>query len=149
MAKLARRPIGFEENRGQSPAGVNFVARGAGYNFFLTPRGSVLALSKLSAAGEPGAGQMMPRNVPATVLSMRLAGGRSVAPVRDGKLTGRSSYFIGNDPSKWLADVPSFSRIRYPDVYPGVDLAYYGNQRELEHDFIVHPGADPAGIRLR
>ena len=61
---------------------------------------------------------------------------------------GRTDYFIGHDPAKWRTNVPSFSRVRYTDVYPGVDLVFYGNQRRLEYDFIVAPGADPRVINV-
>src|SRR3989441_166203 len=65
------------------------------------------------------------------------------------ELRGRSNYFIGNDPAKWRANVPTYAKVEYRDVYPGVNLVYYGNQRQLEFDFIVAPGADPQRIRLR
>src|SRR3989441_926920 len=64
------------------------------------------------------------------------------------ELRGRSNYFIGNDPAKWRANVPTYAKVEYRDVYPGVNLVYYGNQRQLEFDFIVAPGADPQRIRL-
>lgn len=58
-------------------------------------------------------------------------------------LPGKSNYFVGNDPEKWHADVPTYAKVHYKEVYPGIDLLYYGNQRQLEYDFIVTPGADP------
>ncbi len=64
-------------------------------------------------------------------------------------LPARVNYFIGNDPKKWHTDVPAFSRVKYAGVYPGVDLVFYGNQRRLEYDFIVAPGADPKAIQLK
>jgi hypothetical protein len=64
------------------------------------------------------------------------------------KLPGKSNYLIGNDPKKWRTDVPNYAKVKYRGVYPGVDLVYYGNQRQLEYDFVVAPGADPATIRL-
>ena len=57
---------------------------------------------------------------------------------------GKSNYFIGNDPAKWHRDIPQFARVRYRNVYPGVDLVYYGNQGRLEYDFEVAPGSDPS-----
>ena len=63
-------------------------------------------------------------------------------------LPGKSNYFIGNDPKKWRTNVSTFARVRYRDVYPGVDVVYYGNQRTLENDFIVAPGTNPAVIAL-
>jgi hypothetical protein len=64
------------------------------------------------------------------------------------ELPGKSNYFIGNDPKKWHTNVPQFTKIRYESVYPGVDLVYYGHQRELEYDFVLQSGADPQAIRL-
>lgn len=71
------------------------------------------------------------------------------APVPEGRQTGVSSYFLGNDPSKWIAAVPHYSRVRYRDVYPGIDLIYYGSaDGKLEYDFEVAPAADPSRIRI-
>jgi len=65
------------------------------------------------------------------------------------ELPGKSNYFIGNDPKKWRTDVPTYSKVKYQGVYPGIDLVYYGNQRQLEYDFVVSPGADPKAITLK
>src|SRR5262249_30813036 len=63
---------------------------------------------------------------------------------------GRTNYLLGNDPSAWHADVTRFGRVAYQQVYPGIDLVYYGtNQQQLEYDFIVAPGAEPGQIGLR
>ena len=64
------------------------------------------------------------------------------------ELPGKSNYFIGNDPSKWRTNLPTYAKVKYQHVYPGIDLVYYGNQRHLEYDFVVAPGADPGAIRL-
>ena len=64
------------------------------------------------------------------------------------ELPGKSNYFIGSDPAKWQTDVRTYAKVKYEGVYPGVDLVYYGNQRQLEYDFVVAPGADPKAIAL-
>jgi uncharacterized repeat protein (TIGR01451 family) len=64
------------------------------------------------------------------------------------QLPGRSNYLIGNDRKKWRTDVPHYSRVLYRDVFPDIDLIYYGNQRQLEFDFIVNRGGDPTRIRV-
>jgi hypothetical protein len=64
------------------------------------------------------------------------------------ELPGKSNYFIGKDPKKWRTNVPNYAKVKYANVYPGVDLVYYGNQGQLEYDFVVQPGADPAQIAL-
>jgi hypothetical protein len=80
---------------------------------------------------------------------MHLVGANASAPgAAEDALPGKSNYFIGNDRTKWRTDVPNYGRVRYRGVYPGIDLVYYGNQRLLEHDFVVAPGADPRRIRL-
>jgi hypothetical protein len=64
------------------------------------------------------------------------------------ELPGKAHYFIGNDPHKWRTNAPTYARVKYANVYPGVDLVYYGNQGRLEYDFVVQPGADPSRIAL-
>jgi hypothetical protein len=83
------------------------------------------------------------------VLRMRLANANKAIKVAGiDPLPGRVDYFLGNDPANWHTNIPSFRRVKYADVYPGVDLVFYGNQRRLEYDFIVAPGADPREIAL-
>ena len=67
----------------------------------------------------------------------------------DGRQSAISSYFVGNDPAKWVTGVPNFARVRYQELYPGVDLVFYGNQRQLEYDLVVAPGTDPGVIRMK
>ena len=64
------------------------------------------------------------------------------------QLPGTANYFIGNDPAKWHSSVPTYAKVKYEGLYPGVDLVYYGNQRQLEYDFVVAPGAEPGAVRL-
>jgi hypothetical protein len=89
---------------------------------------------------------------PLQVMRMRLVGGNAKGRVVGlDELPGRSNYFIGNDPKKWRTNVPSYARVKYEGVYPGVDLVYYGDSLEggrLEYDFVVAPGADPSQIKL-
>jgi hypothetical protein len=130
-------PLSFEENRGQSDQRVRFLSRGAGYTFFLTPGEAVLAFSQDQAQSH------------AAVLHLQLAG--SNAETRIGgadPLPGNSNYFLGQDPAKWRTGVPTYRKVAYENIYPGINLVYYGNQRQLEYDFVVAPGADPRLIRL-
>src|SRR6202040_3729772 len=81
----------------------------------------------------------------AAAIRMHLVGGNPQAQISAGnRLPGRANYFIGADPSKWHSDVAQYARISYRDAYPGVDMAFYGVQKQLEFDFIVAPGASPA-----
>ncbi len=84
------------------------------------------------------------------VLRMKLTGANPGAKVEGlERQQGNSNYFIGNDPSQWRTDVPNYGKVRVADVYPGIDLIYYGNQHELEYDWIVKPGGDPSRIRFK
>jgi hypothetical protein len=99
-------------------------------------------------AGEGGVAAGL-ESQPPQVVRMRLVGGNAKARlVGLDELPGRSNYFIGNDPKKWRTNVPSYARVKYEGVYPGVDVVYYGKQRQLEYDFVVAPGADPNQIKL-
>src|SRR5437762_11369184 len=64
------------------------------------------------------------------------------------ELQGKANYLIGKDPEKWRTNVPTYAKVHYRAVYPGIDLVYYGNQRQLEYDFVVSPGANPERIVL-
>jgi Bacterial Ig-like domain (group 3)/Beta-propeller repeat len=83
------------------------------------------------------------------IVRMQLAGAKLVeSPSGLDQLPGTTNYMIGNDPYKWHTAIPTFAKVRYAGVYPGVDLVYYGNNQQLEYDFVVAPGADSKPIRL-
>jgi hypothetical protein len=87
--------------------------------------------------------------LPPVILRMKLAGANPAAKVTGlDKLPGKSNYFIGNDPKQWRANVPNYARVKYEQILPGIDLVFYGNQRQLEFDFVIAPGVDPGAIRL-
>ncbi|HWX91992.1 MAG TPA: SBBP repeat-containing protein [Terriglobales bacterium] len=134
-------PLTFEPNQGQTDPSVKFMARGSGYALFLTGDDAVLSLQDPAPAGKlPGA---------ASVIHMKLAGAQTNPRLRGtDPLPGRSNYLIGNDSSRWQRNLPQFARVRYTEVYPGIDLVYYGKQGELEYDFEVAPGANPNQIQL-
>src|SRR5437667_9553828 len=136
QTSLVRLPLIFEPNQGQTAPQVQFLAHGAGHGLFLTGDGAVLSMR--DSAGKTA------------VIRMALDGAnKNPAASGDEQLPGKSNYFIGNDPAKWHRDIPQFARVRYENVYPGVDLVYYGNQGRLEYDFKVAPGADPRRVALR
>jgi Domain of unknown function DUF11/Beta-propeller repeat len=143
LTAYSHLPLMFEPNQGQTDANVKFLAHGSGYGLYLTAHEAVLALPQ--AAINP-----QHPTLRASVVRMTLAGANSAAePAGDVQLPGKSNYFIGNDPAQWHRDIPQFARVRYRDVYPGVDLVYYGNQGRLEYDFEVEPGADPNVVALK
>jgi hypothetical protein len=146
-------PLHFEANRGQTHEDVRFLARGSGYSLFLTPTGAVLTLIKPESLARKRAarGSSRPRGpATGTVLRMTFADANPDPRVTGlEELPGKANYFIGNDPAKWRTDVPTYAKVHYQEVYPGIDLVYYGNQRQLEYDFVVRPGADFSAIALR
>jgi hypothetical protein len=168
VQNFARTPLAFEPNEGQTDAQVQYMARGHGYTLFLAateavlllrpawPRADSSGLAALRGRKASIAGSIVATYEERTVgseravLRMQLVGGNSVARARGtDRLPGIVNYFRGNDASKWRTHILTYARVQYQDVYPGIDLVYYGNQRQLEYDFVVGPGADPGQIRLR
>src|SRR5436190_8491855 len=145
-------PLSFEANRGQTDAQVKFLSRGPGHTLFLTSTEAVLVLTtRESPAREPAVHGKPARRGPGTdaVLRMTFVGAQPpLRPVGREELPGRANYFIGKDPAKWRTNVPTYAKVQYAALYPGIDLIYYGNQRQLEYDFVVRPGADPGLIAL-
>ena len=145
---FSQLPLSFEPNLGQTDDRVEFLSRGQGYTLFLTPTGAVLSLKVPTATASDGAEDAV-GSAATTALGMHLLGSNPEPRVRGmEELPGKVNYFIGNDPAKWRTNVPVYARVDYQEVYPGVDLVYYGNQGLLEYDFIVAPGADPSAILL-
>lgn len=141
-AKLISPPLAFEENLGQAPGEVRFLARAPGFTAWFTGEEAVLAVKAPgSAAAAAGRAQ--------EVVRMRWVGARRNPPLRGVEtLPARSHYLVGDDPAAWIADVPHVARVRYEGLYPGIDLELYGAGSQLEYDFRVAPGADPRAIRM-
>ncbi|HEY0083603.1 MAG TPA: SBBP repeat-containing protein, partial [Pyrinomonadaceae bacterium] len=159
----------FEANQGQTDASVNFLARGAGYTMFLKPAEAVLVLAR-QASSNPAAGHARkqvdgvqpktgggqqpalaaPPSAAPAVLRMKLVGADAAAAAAGvDELAGKVNYFKGNNPEEWHTDVPTYGRVRYSEVYPGIDVVYYGNQKQLEYDFVVAPGRDARAVSLQ
>jgi hypothetical protein len=159
-------PLSFEANEGQSDGSINFLARGAGYNIFLQPTETVFVLQRRSrgdgaeaaqrqsddAAPVPETGSISAASASAeprpAVLRMKLVGASAAIAEGLDELAGKVNYFIG-DAARWRTEVPTYARVRYREVYPGVDVIYYGNQRQLEYDFRIAPGHDWRAVNLR
>ena len=149
-------PLSFEANQGQTASQVNFLSQGSGYALFLTPTGAVLNLQtpagstssqgistpfEDSGCATPAAGGV--------ALAINLVGANTQAQaVGQDQLPWTSNYFVGNDPSQWRTGIANYGKVAYQDIYPGVNLVYYGNQQQLEYDFVVAAGADPGSIRF-
>jgi hypothetical protein len=154
-------PLSFEANLGQTNQRVKFLARSAGYLLFLTPTEAVMALENPAAHGKGKENREARENnelrdsgqneirLPRSIVRMKLEGANP-NPAIEGveKLTTTNNYFTGADPSQWRTNIPSYGRIRYAQVYPGIDMVYHGNQRQLEYDFVVAPGRNPNVIQM-
>jgi len=167
VESYGRIPLSFEPAARPADPRVNFQSQGSGYSLFLAPGEAVLGLRSPAVREKtelpeypeiprpPGAGSGFRLRAPSrdrgitpanrlNLLRLRLLGANQHAPaLASDLLPGKSNYFIGNDPQKWRTNIPNYARVRYRNVYPGIDLLYYGNQRKLEHDFEISPGADP------
>jgi hypothetical protein len=142
-------PLSFELNRGQTAPEVQFLARASGYTLFLTSQEAVLSLRQSVPPTSPHLARASPAAATAVVMRMKLLGANATSSSHgEEELPARSHYLIGNDPKQWRTDIVHYQKVRYEDVYPAVDLVYRGNQGQLEYDFIVNPGADPADISL-
>ncbi len=144
-------PMQFEPNLGQTGSQVQFMARGVGYTVFLTPSEAVLVLP----AGQPTKdSQSTNKNTPdqtnlKQVVHLQVLGANPSPVIRGVNKTSTTiNRLSGSDPTQWQTHVPVYAQVRYDAMYPGIDLLYYGNQQQLEYDFIVHPGADPSIITL-
>src|ERR1035441_3159005 len=145
-AKLMSVPLSFEPNQGQASSTVQFLSRGSGYALFLTPGQVFLNLERQQPASAKATAQT-PEAASVDTVRMTLIGANPKAnAVGLDPQPGVVSYFIGNDPKRWRSGIPTYGKVEYPQVYPGVDLVFYGNQRQLEYDFVVAPGAAPSRI---
>ena len=155
-AGAIKMPLFFEANEGQTDPNVRFLTRSGGYTMFLTPTETVLVEGKNGiVSGDkfgktPTAFQADARNAKQSVLRMELLGANA-APEFQGlqELPGKVNYLIGKDQAVWHTNVALFSEVQVAKVYPGVDLLFHGDQRRLEYDFVVAPGADPRRIGFK
>jgi hypothetical protein len=151
---FAGLPLTFEPNQGQGNLDpvdprAKFVAHGSGYSLFLGTQGAILSLVSRDQPKSADKDKTAPTLTLIESVEMKLAGANAnLNPTASEPLPGKSNYLIGNDPSKWRRAVPQFARVQYQDVYPGINLVFYGNQGRLEYDFQVAPGADPAQAEL-
>lgn len=155
-----RAPLSFEATPGRTDdASAKFIARGSGYSLSLTSTEATFAFlragppsatkEKFASMPEPIYSRVDADNNQPAALRISLRGANKAARARGvNELPGRNNYFIGSDPKKWRVNVPTYSRVEYENIYRGVDLVYYGDQRELEYDFIVAPGASYKVIRI-
>jgi hypothetical protein len=153
-ASFGNLALSFEDNRNQSRHEFDFLARGSGTTFLLNYSGAdiILQRDKQNSVHRPAA-QFLPnrhraRTGPAT-LQVRLVGANARSRgEKEQLLPGKSNYLIGNDPRSWRTNIPNYGKVSYTNIYPGIDVTYYGNRRQLEYDFTVKPGANPTAIAI-
>ena len=168
LPALDKLPLSFEANVGQAPADVRYFARLGSQRLLLTDRGAVLDLrtpKTQAAMRTPGRRHPSPTEKSVGrftgvrelsqrgMLRMQFVGGAPAVPDVEEKLPGVVHYYLGKDPQNWRTNVPTFGRVRYREVYPGIDVVFYGKGGvpqggAFEYDLIVAPGVDPRRIRI-
>ncbi len=151
-------PLSFEKNQGQTGRTVDFLSRGPGYALFLSSSEAVFSVKSAGPAVPKPLGHAERslslthldkenRKTDVSYVHMRFLGADANASAFGEKaLPGKVNYLKGKNPSEWRTNVPTYEKVRYREVYDGIDLVYYGNQSQLEYDFVVAPGADPSQI---
>jgi len=150
--ECAKLPMGFEPNVGQANAQAKFLARGEGYTVFLTPGEAVLGLRN-GTGTQPrdlaGDSVSSSEHRAGDTLRIKLIGANSELVLAGiDELPGKSNYLKGNQPGNWHVGIPTYRKVAERGVYSGIDLVYYGTQRQLEYDFVLAPEADPRVIQL-
>lgn len=146
----------FEPNLGQTNGPAQFISRGRGYDLSLSSYGAAISIRNQDNSGgdhEDSGPARDPSTLPEAsyyTIHLQLEGSNPDPVARGaGELPGKANYFTGNDQANWITNIPTYARVEYKDVYTGIDLVYYGNEGELEYDFIVAPGGNPQDILLK
>ena len=152
---FSQLPLFFEANQGQTDSRVQFLSRGEGLTLFLAPGQAVISLLVQPKATEPISARHSfrhfsgPDKTSTIALGLRLIGANSQVALRgQHRVRGKINYLIGGEPRSWRRGIPAYTEVQDRNVYPGIDLIYTGNRRQLEYDFAVSPGAEPGKIVL-
>jgi hypothetical protein len=147
-AAYGKLPLSFEPNRGQFDPSIQFLARGSHYSVMLQPSAATLVLDRDDAASAQPRRQGQRANTTTAAIRMTLQGSNPQATLSpDRPLPGYVNYISG-DPAHSRSGIPTYAAARATDVYPGIDLVYYGTEHQLEYDFVVSPQSDPGQIHL-
>ena len=132
------KPLVFEQNLGQMDDRVKFLSRAKGYDLFLQDNGVIINLKSFSSGQNPQ-----------HPIEMKLAGANN-NPKNYGQkiLPGKTNYLVGNDKSKWRSNIPNYAKVKFEEVYNGIDVVFYGTEKTIEFDFLVSPGVAPENIKL-
>ena len=131
-------PLSFVEREGEPDGRVKYVGRGLGHGVFFTREGVFFTLSgQQSGISAPGVVELRPLGMNKGV---RISG--------QGAEAGKINYFLGSNPEHWKAGLTAYRSVLYEEAYPGIDLRFYGNLRQIEYDVVVKKGADLSRVRL-
>jgi Fibronectin type III domain/Beta-propeller repeat len=147
LHRLYTQPVAFEPNQGQTSPEALFLSRGPGWMLFLASNKATLNVERridATPAVAAGGGR-----VEGITFGLSVIGGRAAEITPERPLQGKTNYILTKDRSKWHVNIPQYQAVRYKRILPGIDLVYYGNPQQLEHDFVVSAGADPRKIRFR
>jgi cysteine synthase len=137
---LGSQPLYFEANHGQVNAAAPFIARGKDYQFLISPAGAQIILTKTTSA----------QTFSTRMVQLQFVGANATAELAGQEaLPGKINYLVGNQSAKWQTGVATFARVQAGELYPGINLVYYGNQQQLEYDLTVAPGAKPEAIAIQ
>lgn len=132
---LGKLPLSFEENEGQQEPSVRFSARGNGYRILLTNDGPSFVFNGENAGSKKSISIRFPTQTQPRVTGVE-------------KLPGTTNYFIGRNRSGWKTRIAKYARVKYEQVFPGIDIAYYGRGHDLEYDLVAEPGADTSKLQF-
>ncbi len=132
-AEMLKLPLSFIENQGQVSGDVRFMVKASHETIYFTPSNVLFALSSKNNT---------------SIVKMSFEGAKPGQLAGEGLLPGTANFFIGNNSSKWVTDISTYSTIRYENLYPGIDLVFKGTEGNLKHELQLKPGADPAKIVL-
>jgi hypothetical protein len=138
-SSFASLPVEFEENQGQHDPAIRYLARARGYQMYLTSDGPVIVFSRSKPSDD----------VKRSAIQMRFGGANETPElVGQERSEHKTNYFVGDHPSDYRTDIPNYARVLYRQVYPGIDVAFYGRNGAVEYDLLLRPGADPGRIEM-
>ena len=147
-ADYGQLPLYFMENRGQINPEVQYYTQGRSLTLGFTPQGPIFLLTP-GPAGQTRAGRHQAARRQVMVRMTPVGMNQKAAIVPGEQQAGKVNYFLGKDPQKWRTEIPTYQAVVYREAYPGIDLKFYGNGRQLEYDIIVRPGADFRQVKFQ
>ena len=150
--KLSQLPLSFEVNRGQTDSRVQYLVRAGGQTVFLTPDQAVvsIAVPQGPVTRIRSVRDVKKQTLKRAAIRMSFHNSQPANAIQAlDPLPGKVNYLIGKDASQWHTDIPTYGRIAYRGVYPGIDLVYHGTEGRLEYDFVASPGSNVNAIQVQ